>query len=121
MEIFQDNTPNMDLIRQEFRPYVVGLNNNIVSRRFSMIVAEQATEALPTDHQASLASNRHVWLNQLIAKTLMIPLDMIMCQILCQHHAQRLFRHDNHLMKHFLPDRTHKPLAVGIEIRTPRR
>ena len=58
----------------------VGLNNNIASRRFSMIVAEQATEALPTDHQASLASNRHVWLNQLIAKTLMIPLDMIMCQ-----------------------------------------
>src|SRR5882724_4848930 len=51
----------------------VWLNNSIALRRFSMIVAEQPTEALPTDHLACLASNCHVWLNRLIAETLMIP------------------------------------------------
>jgi hypothetical protein len=54
-----------------------------------MIVAEQPTEALPTDYLACLASNCLRWLNQLIAKTLMIPLGMIMRQILRQHNAQR--------------------------------
>ena len=84
-----------------------------------MVVAEQLTEALPTHLLAWLASNRHLWLNQLIAKTLMIPLGMIMRQILRQHNAQRLLTQDDHLMKYFLPDRTHKPLTVGIEIQTP--
>jgi hypothetical protein len=46
-----------------------------------MIVVEPPTEALPTDYLACLASNCPRWLNKLIAKTLMIPLGMIMRQI----------------------------------------
>jgi hypothetical protein len=38
----------------------VRLNNRLTSRRFSLRVAEQPTEALPTDHLACLASNCHV-------------------------------------------------------------
>src|SRR5262245_369383 len=56
----------------------VWLNNGIASRRFPIIVAEQPTEALPTDHPACLVTNGPRWLNQLIAKPLMIPLGMIM-------------------------------------------
>ena len=50
------------------------MNNRIASRRFSIIVAEQPTEALPTDDLACLAPNCLRWLNQLIAKTLMTSL-----------------------------------------------
>jgi hypothetical protein len=56
----------------------------------------------------------------LVVETLMISLGMIMRQILPQNIAERILAQDHHLMKRFLFDRAHKPLAMGIQIGTPR-
>jgi len=64
---------------------VVVLKNCVASRRLSMIVAQQPTRPLPTHHRSCLATNFWLWRNQMVTKTLMITLGMIVLQVMRQN------------------------------------
>ena len=86
-----------------------------------MGVTQQPTEALSTHHQSTWLLHTGLWDNELVPKTLMISLVMVMGQVRWDHRAERRFSAHDHLMERFLCDRAHESFAIGVEIRTPWR
>jgi hypothetical protein len=86
-----------------------------------MVVAEQATEALPPYHWTRVATNVPLACDQLVRETLMIALRMIVGQVLVDRIIEGAFTQHNHLREGLLLDGAHESLAMGIEIRAARR
>jgi hypothetical protein len=71
--------------------HAVWLKYCVASRCLSMIVAEQATEALPPHHVPRVATHCPLPCDQLVVETLMIALVMIMGQVLLDRIIQGAF------------------------------
>src|SRR6266542_3189747 len=99
----------------------VWLKYYVASRGLAMIVAEQATKALPPHHGTCVATNGPLLRDQVVGETLMLPLGMIVSEVLVDHVRQRGFAQHHHALQSFLLDGAHKPLAMGIQIGTPGR
>ena len=56
-----------------------------------------------------------------MSEALMIALGMIMGQVLLDRIRQRAFAQPDHPCEGVLLDRAHEPLAVGVQMRRPRR
>ena len=67
-----------------------------------MIVAQQPTEALSTHHQPTLILHAGLWDDELVPKTLMISLVMVMGQVRLDHRAERRLSDHDHLIQGFL-------------------
>src|SRR2546428_7002000 len=99
----------------------VRLKYYVVSCSFAIIIGEQPSQALPTHHLPVLAPNAWLWSTELVVKTLMVSLVMIMRQVRLDHIAQRCLSDHDHLLQRFLFDRAHEPFTGSVEIRTPWR
>src|SRR5262245_12270231 len=98
-------------------PYTAAENvSNVTLRRLPVIVAQQTTETLSPPHFAYLATDARFGGNQLIIKTLMIALLVMMRQIVMDRITQRVFTNEDHATQRFLFDRAHEALTMGIQI-----
>ena len=86
-----------------------------------MVVAQQPTEALSTHHEPTLMLHAGLWDDELVPKTLVISLVVVMGQVRLDHRAEGGLADHDHLIKGFVFDRADEPLAIGIEIRAPWR
>jgi hypothetical protein len=73
------------------RWYLVWLKYCVASRCLAMVVAEQATEALPPYHWTRVATNVPLACDQLVRETLMIALRMIVGQVLVDRIIEGTF------------------------------
>jgi hypothetical protein len=97
------------------------LKNYVASCNLAIIICEQPSQALPTHHLPLLAPDAWLWSNELVVKTLMVSLVVIMRQVRLDHRTQRGLSDHDHLLQRFCFDRAHEPFTVRIEIRTPWR
>src|SRR5439155_26917822 len=86
----------------------VWLKYYIASCHLAIIVAQQPTEALPSHHWTHVATNIPRPRDQLVVKTLVVALRMIVRQVLVDHIIQRVFTHHDHLPLRLFFDRAHK-------------
>jgi hypothetical protein len=86
-----------------------------------MVVAQQPTESLSTHHEPTLMLYAGPWDHELVPKTLVISLVVVMGQVRLDHRAERRLSDHAHLIQGFVFDRADEPLAIGIEIRAPWR
>ena len=85
-----------------------------------MIVAEQATEAVPPHHVPRLTTTYPLRCDEPVVEPLVIALRMIVGQVLVDHVIQGAYTQYDHLIESLLLDGTHKPFTVRIQIRAPR-
>jgi hypothetical protein len=90
----------------------------VASSRLTIIVAEQATEAVPPHHVPPLTTTCPFRRNESVIEPLVIALCMIVGQVLMDHIIQSTFTQYDHLIEGLLLDGAHEPFAVGIQIRT---
>ena len=84
----------------------------------TVVVTEQATDSLvPVDVTVSMLLWRTI--DQHVAQPLVVPFAMVMRHELGERPSKVAFTERDDAIEAFLPDRAHKPLAVGIQIRIP--
>ena len=71
-----------------------------------MIVAQQPTEALSTHHQPTLLLHTELWDNELVPRTLVISLVMVMDEVRLDRIAERCLSDHDHVIECFLFDPT---------------
>src|SRR3989442_366019 len=114
------------LVRLKLSVYYVSFKSDslkasrVASRRLSVIVAQYTTETLSPPHFAHLATDYRLGGNQLIIQSLMVALLVIMRQIVMNRITQRVFTEEDHPIQHFLFDRAHESLTMGVQVWTLR-
>jgi hypothetical protein len=88
----------------------------LASSRFSIVVAEQTTQACPPPHGTFVVTPCLLPHEQLVVETLMIALGMIVAQVLADHIIHGALTHHDHPRENFLFDGAHKSFNVGVEI-----
>src|SRR5919197_1739574 len=94
--------------------------SRVASRRLSVRVAQYTTETLSPPHCAPWATDDRLGGNQLIIQSLMVALLVIMRQRVMHRITQRVFTEEDHPSQHFLFDRAHESLTMGIQVWTLR-
>src|SRR5215467_11292515 len=90
------------------------------SRHVAIIIAQQPAETIVTPHLPPVASKVRYRCDKLVVEPLMVALRMIVRQVLVDRIRQSVFTQYNHLRERLLLDGAHEPLAMGVQIRTPR-
>jgi transposase-like protein len=98
---------------------LVVLKYCVASRRLTIVVAEQSTEAFSPYYVPRLTTHCSRRRDESVVETLMITLGMIVGEVLVDHMIEGAFTQYNHLLQGLLLDGAHEPFAVGVQIRAP--
>jgi hypothetical protein len=81
-----------------------------------MIVAQQATEAVPPRHVPPLATTSPFRCDESVIEPLVIALRIIVHQVLTDDMVEASFTKYHYLIEGFLLHRAHEPFAMGVQI-----